>query len=500
MFDNLLLGFATVLSLHGLTYTFGGVLIGNIIGVLPGIGSLAGISMLLPLTYKLDPTGALMMLAGIFYGVSFGGATTSILLNLPGSASHAVTCMDGHPLARKGKAGPAIFMAMFASSIGVTFSVIMMTFFSPLLVSVAFQFGAAEYFGLMLLGLLAASTLAGRSALKGIAAVILGLIFGVVGTDVNSGLPRFTFGIPELMDGLSVVALALAFFGVKDVLQNAGFLGSGAKIVDGKVGMRAIRPGRGEVRRSVAPIARGAGLGAALGALPGAGGVMAAFMSYAIEKKVSRNPERFGKGAIEGVAGPEAANSSASIAAFIPTLTLGIPGDAVMALMMGALMIHNIVPGPQLIVQHPTLFWGLVASFWLGNAMLLLLNIPLIGMWVKLLRVPYRLIYPVVLFLVAIGVYSGSNHLLDVGIVVLFGVLGYVFAVLDFHPAPMIMGFVLGPLVEENFRRALVLARGDVTVFFTRPLSGAFMAVIIILLAAVFYRQFRRSPKRTALP
>lgn len=491
MIDNLLSGLATALTPHALAYAFSGVLIGNIIGVLPGIGAMAAISMLLPITYGLDPTGALMMLAGLYYGTSFGGAITAILLNLPGTPSHAVVCVDGHPLARLGRAGPAIFMAMFASFIGICVGIVLMMFFSPLLANIAFLFGPAEYFTLMLMGLLAASTLTSGSPLKGIASVILGLLCGVVGIDVNSGTARFIFDIPELMDGLSLVALAMALFGVSDVLANTGSPAAGAFRTDKSIGQRAVRPDKGEIRQSAGAISRGSIIGSALGILPGAGGIMASFLSYATEKKISRTPERFGRGAIEAVAGPESANSSAAITAFIPTLTLGIPGDAVMALMLGALMIHNIIPGPQLMTEHPSMFWGLVVSFWVGNVMLMILNIPLIGIWVKMLSVPYRLIYPVVLFLIAIGAYSVNNNLFDVGQVLIFGVFGYLLAVLGFPPAPLIMGFVLGPIVEENFRRALQLSRGDATVFFTQPISGAFMAIIVLMLVSVACRRLR---------
>jgi len=492
MIDNLLLGIATAFSWHNLLLSLFGVFVGNLIGVLPGIGALAAISMLLPVTYGLEPAGALMMLAGIYYGTSFGGATTSILLNLPGTASHAVVCVDGHPMAKQGRAGSAIFIAMFASFLGVCTGIVLMMFFSPLLTNVAFLFGPAEYFALMLLGLLAASALTTGSPLKGIASVIVGLIFGVVGTDVNSGVARFDFGISELQDGLSLIALAMGLFGVSDVLANAGRLGEGTFITNSRIKGGSIRPAKGEIKQSMPAITRGALSGSFFGILPGTGGTIASFMSYAMEKKLSKSPERFGRGAIEGVAGPESANSSAAITAFIPTLTLGIPGDAVMALMLGAMMIHNIQPGPQMLVEHPALFWGLLVSFWLGNLLLMLLNIPLIGMWVKLLSVPYRLIYPTVLFLICIGVYSSNNNLFDVGVVLAIGVFGYVSGSLGFQPAPLLLGFVLGPMVEENFRRALLLSRGDMLVFMQRPISGVCMTIAFLMLAVVAYKRLRR--------
>ncbi len=500
MIDNLLLGAATAFSLNNLLYSFVGVFIGNLIGVLPGIGALAAISMLLPITYGLDSTGALMMLAGLYYGTSFGGATTSILLNLPGTASHAVVCVDGHPMAKQGRAGSAIFIAMFASFIGVCTGIVLMMFFSPLLTEVAFVFGPAEYFALMLMGLLAASTLTSGSPLKGIASVVVGLIFGVIGTDINSGVPRFDFGIIDLQDGVSLVALAMGLFGVADVLANAGRLGEGTLVTNTKIKSKSIRPAKGEIKQSMPAIARGAAAGSFFGILPGAGGTIASFMSYAFEKKISKTPKRFGHGAIEGVAGPEAANSSAAITAFIPTLTLGIPGDAVMALMLGAMMIHNIVPGPQMMVDHPSLFWGLLVSFWIGNLLLLVLNIPLIGMWVKLLSVPYRLIYPTVLFLICIGVYSSNNNLFDVAVVLVLGVFGYLASSLGFQPAPLLLGFVLGPMLEENFRRALLISRGDVMVFMTRPISGTCMAIIFLMLAFVAYKRLRPRRPRRLLP
>ncbi|HLS16822.1 MAG TPA: tripartite tricarboxylate transporter permease [Paenalcaligenes sp.] len=496
--DNVIMGFQTALTVDNLMYSFIGVFVGNLIGVLPGIGALAAISMLLPITYGLDPAGALMMLAGLYYGTSYGGATTTILLNLPGTATHAVVCLDGHPMARQGRAGPALLMAMLGSFIGATIGIIMLTIFGPLLVEVAFQFGPAEYFSLMFLGLLAASTLSSGSPLKGISMVLVGLIFGAVGTDVNTGVARFTFGIPELQDGLALIAVAMGLFGIADVIANANRLGSGSIISKGRIGMRALRFNKGEFKSSVSTIGRGAGVGSFFGILPGTGGTIASFMSYALEKKVNRNRKNFGKGAIEGVASPESANSSAAITAFIPTLSLGIPGDAVMALMLGAMMIHNIQPGPQLMVEHPTVFWGLIMSFWIGNLILLILNIPLISIWVRMLSIPYRIIYPAILLFICIGVYSANNNLFDVAVVLFIGVFGYVAARLGYEPAPLLLGLVLGPMVEENFRRALLLSRGDLSVFITRPISGACMLVAAIIVGLVIYKRLtagRSMPK-----
>lgn len=494
MIDNLLLGVATAFSLHNLLYALFGVFVGNVIGVLPGIGALAAISMLLPITYGMDATGAVMMLAGIYYGTSFGGATTAILLNLPGTVSHAVVCVDGNPMAKQGRGGSALFMAMFASFLGVLTGIVLMMLLGPVLAEAAFLFGPTEYFALMLLGLFAASTLTSGAPLKGIAAVVIGLIFGVVGTDVNSGVARYAFGIPELQDGVSLIALAMALFGIADVLTHAGRLGEGTFVANAKIKGGSVRPAKGEIRQSMPSIARGSVAGSFFGILPGTGGSLAAFLSYAMEKKISKTPERFGRGAVEGVAGPEAANSAGAITAFIPTLTLGIPGDAIMALMLGALMIHNIAPGPQLMVEHPDLFWGLLVSFGIGNLMLMVLNIPLIGMWVKLLSVPYRFIFPTVLFLICIGVYSANNNLFDVWVVLGLGLLGFAFARLGIPPAPLLLAFVLGPLVEENFRRALLLSRGDMMVFVSRPISATCVAVIVLMLAWVMYKNIRRRP------
>lgn len=492
MIENIILGVSTAMTLENLLYCFVGVFIGNLIGVLPGIGALAAISMLLPVTYGLDPTGALMMLAGIYYGTSFGGATTSILLNLPGTAAHAVVCVDGNPMSKQGRAGSALFIAMFASFFGVSVGVVMMMLFSSALSEAAFLFGPAEYFALMLLGLLAASTLTSGSPLKGVAMVLVGLILGLIGTDVNSGVARYAFGVPELQDGIALVALAMGLFGVADVLANAGMLGKGSMVAKTKLTSRSIRPAQGEIKQSMPSIVRGAAGGSIFGVLPGAGGTLAAFMSYALEKKVAKQPERFGRGAIEGVAGPESANSSAAITAFIPTLSLGIPGDAVMALMLGALMIHNIAPGPMFMAENPAMFWGLLSSFWIGNLMLLVLNIPLIGMWVKMVSVPYRFIFPVVMFLICVGVYSSNNNLFDVWVVLLIGIFGFVTVRLGFEPAPLLLGFVLGPMVEENFRRALLLSRGDMTVFLTRPISGVCVALAVIMVGYVAYKRLGR--------
>lgn len=472
-------GFAVALQPLNLAFAFLGVLVGNAIGVLPGIGPIAVIAMLLPVTWGLPPAAALVMLAGLYYGAQYGGATTSILLNVPGVASHAVTCLDGHPLARAGRAGAALLVAMLASFAGAAFGIGLMILATPLLVALALALGPAEYFAIMLLGLLAAAGLARGSPIKGVAMVAIGLVLGTVGSDLDTGVVRFAFGLPELADGLSIVALAMGLFGVADCLRNAN------RIADtgGRLAVPALRGEREDLARSIAPVVRGSTLGAFFGILPGTGPAVASFVAYAVEKAVSRTPERFGKGAIEGVAGPEAANNAAAQAAFVPTLALGIPGDAVMAVMLGAMILHGVQPGPQLVVERPDLFWGLVASFWVGNAMLLVLNLPLIGLWVRLLRVPYRLIFPAILLFVCLGVLAVRNEPLDLVAVLLFGLAGHLLARLGFEPAPLLLGFVLGPLLEEHVRRALLLSRGDPTIFLRRPAAAALLALAVLVLA-----------------
>lgn len=496
MLENVLAGINTALSLHNLFYALVGVFVGNLIGVLPGVGALTAISMLLPITYGLEPAAALIMLAGIYYGSSYGGATTTILLNLPGTPSHAVVSLDGHPMARSGRAGAALLMAMLASFIGATVGVILISIAGPLFVQVAFKFGPAEYFSLMLLGLLAASTLSSGSPIKGIAMVVIGLILGIIGTDVNTGISRFTFNLLELQEGLALVAVAMGLFGISDVLRNTNKIGEGTAISKGSIGWRSMRLEKGELKNSASAIGRGSGIGSFFGILPGTGGTIASFISYAIEKKVNKNSKNFGKGAIEGVAGPESANSSGAITAFIPTLSLGIPGDAVMALMLGAMMIHNVLPGPQMMTEHPDVFWGLIISFWIGNIILLLLNVPLISMWVKILTVPYRLIYPAILLFICLGVFSTNNNLFDILVVLSIGIFGCIALRLNFEPAPLLLGFVLGPMMEENFRRALLLSRGDLMIFLERPISGACIVIGVLIIMMVMYGRLKRRAQR----
>jgi putative tricarboxylic transport membrane protein len=493
-FSNLGLGFQTALSWSNLLFCLFGVSLGTFVGVLPGIGALATISMLLPLTFYLDPIAAIIMLAGIFYGAQYGSSTASILLNLPGSAPAAITCLDGYPMAQSGRAGLALFLTTIASFIGGSFSIILMIGFAPVLADIAISFSSAEYFAIMLLALVAASTLSNGSFLKGMTMTAVGIFLGLVGTDISSGAARFTFGNVGLSDGISLVALAMGLFGISEILLNLS-RDTYAKVDASAITFRSMVPSRADLRRFWPSAGRGSVIGALVGILPGTGPTIATFMSYAAEKRIAADPSIFGKGAIEGISSPEAANNSSVQAAFIPTLTLGIPGDAIMAVMLGALMIHGITPGPQLITTRPDLFWGVIASFWIGNVFLLILNIPMIGLWVRLLTIPYHLLYPAMLFFICIGVYSVNNSAFDVLIALAFGVIGYLMAQYEFSPAPLLLGFVLGPLLEENFRRALLLSRGDLTVFVTRPVSLLFL-VLTLLILAFSIGWVRRAPGR----
>ncbi|MBS0317993.1 MAG: tripartite tricarboxylate transporter permease [Proteobacteria bacterium] len=493
---DLMMGFEIAFEHHNLLWSFFGVLVGNLIGVLPGMGALSAISMLLPLTYVMKPVPAILMLAGIFYGSMYGGAIGAILLNLPSHPPHAVTCLDGYPMTRKGKGGTALGITMIASFFAASIGIIVMIFASPALVAVSFKFGPAELFSIMLLGLLAGSTMSRGSALKGVAMTLFGLLCGVVGTDVNSGTFRFSFGIPELSDGLELVAIALGVFGVADFLLNVNRLTTIS--TDTKLRIRDMWPNWAELRESFWPMVRGTGVGTLFGAMPGTGPTITTFLAYALERKVSKTPEKFGTGMIAGVAAPEASAHSKTQVDFIPTMSLGIPGDAVMALLLGALLIQGIQPGPQLLGEHPDIFWGLIASFWIGNVLLIVLNVPLIGVWVKLLRVPYRYLFPSALFFIVVGTYSTQNNLFQVWEVLAFGVLGAVFMVLDFPVAPILLGFVLGPMVEENFRRALLLSRGDMSVFVTRPISAAFIAACALLLLVLGFSAWRAHRRRKA--
>ncbi len=499
IFSNIALGLDTALTWQNLLYCFLGVFLGTLVGVIPGIGHLAAMSLLFPLTFYLDPTTALIMLAGIWYGSSYGGNTASILLNIPGSPANAITCLDGYPMARQGRGGVALLMTTVASFVGGSIGILLLMMFAPVIASYALQFGSAEYFALMILGLVAASTISEGSAVKGLAMVVLGIMFGTVGADIYTGTPRFSFGVLELTDSINLVALAMGIFGVAEIIGSVRKIKIG-DIDPESVKLKAMKPTKDDVRRSWAPMARGSGIGAFFGTLPGTGPSVAAFMSYAVEKRVAKEPERFGKGAIEGIMAPESSNNSADQTSFIPTLSLGIPGSPTMALMLGALMIHGISPGPGLVTEQPALFWGLIMSFWIGNLMLVILNVPLIGVWVRLLMIPYHLLYPAVLMFICIGTFTVSNSAFDVWLVVFFGLLGYLMRIFEWPGAPLLLGFVLGPLMEEHFRRAMLMSRGNFSTFIDRPISATVLAITAALLVWTVYAAVRnRKMKLTAV-
>jgi len=480
LFNNLVLGFGVALSPWNVLLCLIGALVGTLVGVLPGLGPLATIAMLLPITFGLPPVGALIMLAGIYYGAQYGGSTTSILVNIPGESSSVVTTLDGHQMARQGRAGPALAIAAIGSFFAGCVSTVVVAALAAPLTSIALLFGPAEYFSLMVLGLVFAVVLARGSVLKAIAMIILGLLLSMVGSDIETGASRMAFDVTELSDGIGFVLVAMGVFGYAEIMRNLEQESSQA-IVHAK--LTGLMPTWIDLKASSGAILRGTGLGSILGILPGGGAVIAAFAAYTFEKKVSRDPSRFGRGAIEGVAAPESANNAAAQTSFIPLLTLGIPPNAVMALMVGAMMIHGIVPGPQVMTKQPELFWGMIASMWIGNLMLVIINLPLVGIWVRLLRVPYRMLFPAIIIFCAIGVYSINNSAFDIVMTGLFGVVGYWLVKHDFEPAPMLLGFVLGPMLEENLRRAMLIARGDPSTFVTRPISAALMALAAILLA-----------------
>ncbi|MBM3571962.1 MAG: tripartite tricarboxylate transporter permease [Alphaproteobacteria bacterium] len=487
---NLGLGFAVALTPENLIYCLIGALLGTLIGVLPGIGPVATIAMLLPITFNLAPIGALIMLAGIYYGAQYGGSTTAILVNLPGEASSVVTCLDGYAMARQGRAGAALAVAALGSFFAGCVATVLIALFSPPLIALAQKFGAAEYFALMTFGLVAAVVLAHGSLIKAIALVFLGLLLGLVGTDVNTGAQRFTFGIPELSDGIGFVPLAMGLFGLAEIIANLARPERRELLAERVTGLW---PTWSDFRAAWPAVLRGTGLGSLLGVLPGGGALLSAFAAYTLEKKIARQPERFGQGAIEGVAAPESANNAGAQTSFIPMLTLGIPPNAVMALMVGAMTIHGIQPGPQVMGQRPELFWGMIASMWIGNLMLVIINLPLIGLWVKLLRVPYRLLYLAILMFCCIGVYSLNNSTFEVALMALFGVVGYVFIKLGCEPAPLLLGFILGPMMEEYLRRALLLSRGDPLVFVNRPISLGLLLAAAALLLVVILPAVRRT-------
>ncbi|HTR58033.1 MAG TPA: tripartite tricarboxylate transporter permease [Casimicrobiaceae bacterium] len=489
LLGHLATGFGVALTPYNLVYALAGALVGTLIGVLPGIGPVATIAMLLPITYGMPPVSALIMLAGIYYGAQYGGSTTSILLNMPGETSSAVTCLDGYQMARKGQAGAALAIAALGSFFAGCVSTVFVATVAIPLSELALKFGPAEYCSLMTLGLIGSVVLAHGSLLKAIAMVVLGLLLGIVGTDVNSGTARFAFGIPQLIDGIGVVSVAMGLFGFAEIISN---LESDEKRELIRTKVRTLWLTKEQFKEAWPAVLRGTGLGSMLGVLPGGGALLASFASYAVEKKVASDPTRFGKGAIQGVAGPESANNAGAQTSFIPLLTLGIPENAVMAMMVGAMTIHNIQPGPQVMSSNPALFWGLVTSMWVGNLMLVVLNLPLIGIWIKLLQVPYRVLYPAILLFCSIGVYTVSNEPFDVLQTAIFGALGIMFLKLECEPAPLLLGFVLGPMMEENLRRALLLSRGDPTVFVTRPISLTLLLAAVALLILIALPNLRK--------
>nr|WP_314256871.1 tripartite tricarboxylate transporter permease [uncultured Devosia sp.] len=495
LISNLALGFATALSWQNLVFAFTGALLGTLIGVLPGLGPVATIAMLLPFTYGLDPLGALIMLAGIYYGAAYGGSTTAILVNLPGETSSVVTMLDGHQMARQGRGGVALAVAALGSFFAGSVATLVLASFAAPLTKMAFLFGPADYFALMAVGLVGAVCLASGSILKACGMVLIGLLFGLVGADVNSGAVRFTLGFTELWDGIDFVTIAIGVFAFSEIIDSL----ANAEIRETFTGkISRLWPTKRDFSRAWPAVLRGTGLGTLVGVLPGAGLSISSFLAYSLEKRLSKRPEEFGRGAIEGVASPEAANNAAAQAAFIPTLTLGIPGSATMALMLGAMTIHNIQPGPQVMTNNPTLFWGLIASMWIGNLMLVILNLPLVGVWVKLLSIPYKVLYPAILAFCCIGVFSVQNSTFDVMLAAALGGVGYLFKRFGCEPAPLILGFVLGPMLETTFRRAMVLSNGDATVFVTRPISLSLLILTVALVAAMLMPQLRKKRELAA--
>jgi len=481
--SGLLLGLETALQPTNILVCLIGVTLGTAVGVLPGIGPTATVALLLPVTFTFDPIAALIMLAGIYYGAQYGGSTTAILLNLPGESSSAVTAIDGYQMARKGRAGAALATAALGSFFAGTVATIVVALFAPPMATAALKFGPAEYFALVVLGLIASIALASGSTIKALAMIVLGLLLGTVGQDLTTGIPRFTFGIPELDGGLNFVSLAVGVFGVAEILRNLESRGTTSIITRKVKGLWLTRKEFREIRN---PVLRGTAMGSLLGVLPGGGHILASFTAYSLEKRISKRPQDFGKGAIEGVAAPESANNAAAQTAFIPLLTLGLPAHPVMALLVGAFIMQGIVPGPNVITDEPALFWGLIASFWVGNLLLVLLNLPLIGLWVRMLSVPYEVLFPAIIAFATLGCYSLELNAWDVFIIAGSGVIGYALLRWGCEAAPLLLGFVLGPLLESNLRRALIISRGDPSVFFTRPISAALLAVAALaLLVAV---------------
>jgi putative tricarboxylic transport membrane protein len=488
-FSNLSLGFGVALSLQNLGLAFLGCLVGTLVGVLPGVGPIATIAMLLPITFGLDPTGALIMLAGIYYGAQYGGSTTAILVNIPGEATSVVTALDGHQMARQGRAGVALGIAAIGSFFAGTVATLVIAALGAPLTGLALVFGPTEYFSLMVMGLVFAVVLARGSILKAIAMILVGVLLSTVGTDLETGEERMTFGLPFLADGIDFAVLAMGIFGIAEVMRNLDHT-EHRDVMRQAIGR--LLPSKEDFKQSYKPILRGTFIGAILGILPGNGAVLGPFAAYTLEKKLAKDPRRFGRGAIEGVAGPESANNAGAQTSFIPLLTLGIPPNAVMALMVGAMTIHGIIPGPQVMTKNPTLFWGMIASMWVGNLMLLIINLPLVGMWVRLLKVPYRLMFPAILMFCCIGIYSINSLPTDVMFIGLFGFVGYALIKFGFEPAPMLLGFVLGKLMEENLRRALIISRGSLETFIDRPISAGLLAVAAILLVIALLPSIRK--------
>ncbi|MSO54769.1 MAG: tripartite tricarboxylate transporter permease [Rhodospirillales bacterium] len=496
LFANLGLGFSTAVSLENLAFCFLGCLVGTLVGVLPGVGPIATIAMLLPLTFNLDPTGALIMLAGIYYGAQYGGSTGAILLHIPGEVTSVVTTLDGHQMARNGQAGIALGIAALGSFAAGTMATIVVAVLAVPLTRLALLFGAAEYFALMVLGLTLAVVLVRGSVLKALSVTIVGLLLSTVGTDLETGEERLTLGLSALTGGIHFVVLAMGIFGLAEVLRN---LENPEHRDAVKAHIGRLLPSLDDLKRCIGPILRGTGLGAALGILPGNGAVLGPFASYSLEKKLARDPSRFGRGAIEGVAGPESANNAGAQTAFIPLLTLGIPPNAVMALMVGAMTIHGIIPGPLVMTKSPTLFWGMIASMWIGNLMLLIINLPLIGLWVRLLRVPYRLMFPSILLFCCIGIYSTNNEASNVIMMAIFGLVGYGLQKFGFEPAPLLLGFILGGLLEEKLRQALILSRGSFWTFVQRPVSGGLLLLAVVVFILAVLPAIRESRKKALI-
>ena len=490
LLHNLVLGFGVALTPFNILFCLIGALVGTLVGVLPGIGPVATLAILLPTTFYLPPVAALIMLSGIYYGAQYGGSTTAILVNLPGESSSLVTCLDGYAMAQRGRAGAALAIAALGSFFAGTVATLFIAVASPPLSQIALQFGPAEYFSLMVLGLIGAVVLASGSLTKAVTMVFLGLLLGLVGTDTNSGMQRFTFAMPVLSDGIGFVPIAMGLLGITEIITNLEQQRH-TPVVMMKIGQ--LMPTREEFQRAWPAVLRGTGIGSLLGVLPGGGALLASFAAYAFEKKIAREPARFGQGAIEGVAAPESANNAGAQTSFIPLLTLGIPSNPTMAVMVGAMTIQGIAPGPRVMVTQPELFWGVIASMWIGNLALVIINLPLIGIWVRLLTVPYRLLFPAILLLCCIGVYSLNSSPTEVGLTALFGFFGYVFYKLGCEPAPFALGFILGPLMEENLRRALLLARGDPMTFVSSPISLALLIASAALLALVVVPAFKRT-------